>query len=108
MNKYILIAFCIIILNSCGSTCEDVKKYCMSLSCSFKVAEKSKDRFIEFKGFDKNNKYVKFKEFEHWNIYDFVEIGDSLVKELGKPEIKLIKKDTTLVFPLICGGRVVE
>ena len=108
MKRYIFITFSVIILLSCGSTCEDVKKYCMSLSYSFKVTGKSKDREIDFKGFDKNKKYIEFKEAEHWNIYDYVEIGDSIVKELGKAEIKLIKRDTTLVFPLICGGRVVE
>ena len=108
MIKYVTITIiCVFILHSC-TTCEDVKRYYITLHCSFKITEKSKDKYIEFKGLDKNNIHVEFKEFENWNIYNFVEIGDTLYKELGKADLILIKKNTTLVFPLICGGKIVE
>lgn len=108
MKKNILISFSFIILYGCGSTCEDVKKYSKLQQCYIKVTEKSKKKFIKFNGYDKKNKFIEFEVSEFWDIYDSVEAGDSLVKEIGKTEIKLIKKDTTLIFPLMCGGRVVE
>ena len=107
MKKIILVIFNIVFFMGCYN-CDDVKKHCETLSCRFKVSEKSRDKYIDFKGFDKKNNIVDFEEFEYWNIYDSVELGDSLIKELGKSEIKLIKKDTILVFPLMCEGRVVE
>jgi hypothetical protein len=109
MIKYVTITIiCVFVLYSCILTCEDVKKHCITLHCSFKITEKSKDKYIEFKGFDKNNIHVEFKEYANWKIYDFVEIGDTLYKELGKTDLILIKMDTTLVFPLICEGKIVE
>jgi hypothetical protein len=107
MRKYIGIIILVgFVCYSC-TTCEDVKRYCMSLSCSLKVTKKFRDRGINFIGYDKNNHEVEFSDFEHWDIYDYAEIGDSVVKELGKPEIKLVKKDTTMVFPLVCHGRAI-
>jgi hypothetical protein len=106
MRKYIgtiiLLGF---VCYSC-TTCEDVKRYCMSLSCSLKVTKKFRDRGINFIGYNKNNHEVEFSEFDFWGIYDYVEIGDSVVKELGKAEILLIKKDTTMIFPFKCHGKV--
>ena len=106
--KYILPIAFILILNSCHTTCLDVKKHCQTLHCCFKITAKSKRKFIEFRGLDNNNNSVKFQEFSHWKVYESAEIGDTLFKELGKSEIKLIKKDTILSFPLECGGEVVE
>ena len=109
MIKYLTITIiCVFILHSCISPCEEVKTHCKTLNCSFKITEKSKDRLIDFKGFDKNNIHAEFKEFEYWGIYNFVEIGDTLYKEFGKTDLILIKKDTTLVFPLYCRGKIVE
>jgi hypothetical protein len=80
----------------------------LPLNYDFKILAKSKDRFIEFKGVDKNNNNVEFKEFENWDIYDAVELGDTLVKKIGETEIILNKKGTTIVFRLICGGRIID
>jgi len=73
------------------------------------VTQKSKDnRDFIFSGLDKNNHFIEFKEPQYWDIYDLVEVGDTLLKKIGEPDLILIKKDTTLVFPLLCGGRPVE
>lgn len=90
------------------STCEGVKEDVKLLKYKFKIYEKSKRQFIEFKRFDDVNKAVAFREGEFWRIYDSVEIGDTLLKELGKTDLVLIKKDTVLVFPLYCSGKLVE
>ena len=108
MKKNILSLFCIICLNSCY-TCYDVKRHCETLSYSFMVTQKSKDnRDFIFSGIDKNNRFIKFKEPQYWDIYDSVEVGDTLLKKIGEPDLILIKKETTLIFPLLCGGRPVE
>jgi len=79
------------------------------LSYSFMVTQKSKDnRDFIFSGIDKNNRFIKFKEPQYWDIYDSVEVGDTLLKKIGEPDLILIKKETTLIFPLLCGGRPVE
>jgi hypothetical protein len=108
MKKYVIITLSIIIINGCKSGCQEVREYCLSLDYYFMITAKSKDRFIEFKGLDKNNNHVEFKEFENWDIFGAVELGDTLVKKIGETEIILIKKDTTMLFPLICGGRIID
>ena len=108
MNKKILLFLFVIFFSSCY-TCYDVKRQYEPFSCRFMVIEKSKDnRFLEFNGSDSKKKHVNFKIGQHWDIYDSVEVGDTLLKKTGETDLILIKKDTTLVFPLMCGGRPVE
>jgi hypothetical protein len=100
--------FIILFLLSCLSPSEELKKHVMSLEYHFKITRKSKDRLIEFEGKNAKGELVKFSEFEQWTVYSFVEIGDTIVKELNHTEIKLIKKDTTILFPLMYSGKVLE
>jgi len=107
MNK-ILLLLLVTCLNSCY-TCSDVKRQYEPLSCRFMVTEKSKDNsFFEFNGSVSKKKIINFKIGQHWDIYDSVEAGDTLLKRVGETDLILIKKDTSLVFPLLCGGRPVE
>lgn len=109
MKKYLFLFFLFVLfLNGCFYTCEDVKEHSLSLVYNFKITKKQQRKFIVFNGYDKYNNPVEFKEGEYWDIYDFVEIGDTLFKELGKTELVLIKMDTTLVFPLKCRGKILE
>ena len=108
MNKNLLLLFFVICFSSCY-TCSDVKRQYEPLNCRFMVTEKSKDnRFDEFNGFDCKKVSVNFKIGQHWDIYDSVQVGDTILKRTGETDLILIKKDTTLVFPLLCGGRPVE
>lgn len=104
---YILLIFSLLFFNGC-STCDDIITHVKGLKYRFKVTEKSKSQYINFKGYDSLNRKIEFREGEYWGIYNFIEIGDTLFKELGKTELVLIKKDTTLVFPLKCRGKVME
>ncbi len=103
---YILIILSLFFIKC--STCDDIKKHVQGLNCKFKVHEKYRGQYIKIKGFDTLNKVVEFEEGEFWGIFDSIEINDTLLKELGKTELVLIKKDTTLVFPLKCRGKVVK
>lgn len=107
MNKILLLLF-VTCFSSCY-TCYDVKRQYEPLSCRFMVTKKSKDnRFLEFNCSDSERKNINFKIGQHWDIYDSVEAGDTLLKKAGETDLILIKKDTTLIFPLLCGGRSVE
>lgn len=110
MKNYLIKLLLLAILLPCGScyTCYDVKKHCLSLECKFKITEKYQNKLIEFKGYDSNNKFSEFKDYEYWLIFEKAEIGDTLLKEKGKTDLILIKKDTTIIFPLMCGGVIVK
>lgn len=109
MKKFnIIFLFVLIILNSCITTCEDIKKYYSSVNYEFTVFSKSRSRDFIFEGYDKKGNLNQFILGPFWNFYDYVEKGDSIVKLSGHTEIKLIKKDTILIFPLMCKGKIVE
>ena len=105
MSKIIKLLLFVLLFAACNN-CYDIKRHVETLEYKFVITEKSEDnRFIEFNGFDNNNSKKKFKELEVWGIYDSVEIGDTLFKKKGEADLILIKKDTTIVFPFMCGGR---
>jgi len=108
MLKILYLSLACFVLINCGSTCEDVKSYSKSLVCNFKITGKESNKFLEFYGIDKNNNKIRFTISRFWRLYNFVEIGDSLIKKLGETEIILKKRDTTLIFPLMCRGQIVE
>jgi len=108
MKKIILFYFAIILTN-CISTKEEIKQYARGLECCFKVTNKTKNnRDFIFSGYNKNKKFIKFQIGQSWDMYKFVEPGDSIYKKVGETDIKLIKDDTTLVFKLMCHGEVIE
>jgi hypothetical protein len=107
MRKFISF-ICILFFFSCNN-CYDIKRHIETLDSKFVITGKTKDnRFIEFNGLNSNDKKINFKELEVWGIYDSVEIGDTLLKKKGEADLVLIKKDTTIVFPFMCGGRHYE
>lgn len=105
MNKIIKFLLFVLLFAACNN-CYDIKRHVETLEYKFVITEKSEDnRFIEFKGFGHNNRKKQFKELEVWGIYDSVAIGNTLLKKKGEADLVLIKKDTTIVFPFMCGGR---
>jgi len=109
MKKYILFVIISVAMLNCTSTKNEIKEYAGGLECYFKVTKKSEDnRFFIFNGYDKNNKYIEFKIGQSWNIYNSVEVGDTLSKKIGETNFKLIKRDTILNFPLMIRGKIVE
>lgn len=105
----IILATFLISFYSCITTCDDVKRYYTSISYNFLVISKSDEhRDFTFEGYDKKGVFNQLQISRFWSFYDYVEKGDSIVKISGNTELILIKKDTTLVFPLMCRGQVVE
>jgi len=105
MSKIIKLLLFVLLFAACNN-CYDIKRHVETLDYKFVVTEKSKDnRYIIFKGYDRKKNKILFIEGEVWGIYDSVEIGDTLLKKKGEADLVLIKKDTTIVFPFMCGGR---
>jgi hypothetical protein len=105
MSKIITFLSFLFLFTACNN-CYDYKRHVETLDYKFVITEKSKDnRYVEFRGSDKNKNKIIFNEGEVWGIYDYVEIGDTLLKKKGEADLVLIKKDTTIVFPFMCGGR---
>ncbi len=49
-------------------------------------------------GYGNNGKKIYCVVSRTWPFYNKIEIGDSIVKEYGKLDLKIIKKDTTIVL----------
>ena len=63
---------------------------------------------LNFEGLDSTGKEVSFEVVGLSELYDMVEIGDTMRKELGTSNVKLFRKDTCLVYRWNCGGRRVD
>ncbi|MCF6405180.1 hypothetical protein L3C95_19915 [Chitinophaga filiformis] len=61
-----------------------------------------------FEGLDLDGKKALLDEVGFWNLYDMVEVGDTLRKELGTADIKVFRKDTSLVCHWECSSGPVE
>jgi len=104
----IIIGICFLIYIVYSSSSDRLKEHVQPLSYYFQITKKNKGKFLEFEGYDENHYPVKFCEGEFWDIYNSVEIGDTLLKKKGETNLILIKKDTTLIFPLLWDGKQME
>ena len=108
MKKNNCLILCMFLLSSCTNY-NDIKKYYEPLSCNIKIIQKSQDnRNLHFRGADNKHNSIKFEIGQNWFVYDYVEIGDTLLKREGETFLTLFKKDTTLIFPLYIHGEEVE
>jgi hypothetical protein len=82
----------------------DYKKYQLHI----KVTEKHWDRDMYLKGLNRANKLVEFRASDFWGVYYYINVGDSVCKDYSKTEIRVIKKDTTITFPLKFRGEIVK
>jgi hypothetical protein len=66
------------------------------------------NRYCMLEGFNSKGLIEKPKTHFGLEVYNAAEIGDTIKKISGKTEIILVKKDTTIIFPCLCGGMIVE
>jgi len=95
-------------LSGCFFTSNDLKTKYKKYQVHIKVTEKQRDKLIHLKGLNRANKIVDFEAADFWGAYYDIHIGDSVCKNYGETELRVIKKDTTLVFPLVWGGKVIK
>lgn len=73
----------------------------------FTITDKgpSDDRYVIMAGRGLDNKPDTFREVGFKDLLDSAKIGDVLLKESGKTEVSLIRKDSTRkLFPCYCDG----
>jgi len=98
--------------SSCGS-CEDAANYYKDES--FNIILKSKPdsgRAYTLRGINPNSnkdeKYYDDGGFLGLPFKDLISVGDTLVKKPGELKVYIHKKDTVIVFPFKCEGKVYE
>jgi hypothetical protein len=111
MKKYLIILSISLCCLSCGN-CEDfANENFRPLQYRFRIETREKnyeEKHTRITGKNKEGKIEVFQEIGRKEIYEASAIGDTLVKEKGSLSVYILKKDTTLIFPAICNGKVIE
>lgn len=97
-----------LVLSGCWTTSDDVKTLYQKYQLHIKVLEKENGRNLYLKGYNRSNKIIEFETVDFWGVYYYIHVGDSVCKDYGETEIRVIKKDTTMTFPLVWRGEVVK
>ncbi|NVN95612.1 MAG: hypothetical protein HXX18_10065 [Bacteroidetes bacterium] len=104
--KYSLgIASLVLFAYSCTNVCQEcLEKKFRPLEYNMVVTGKYIDvKFYKAIGREASGKIDTTEESALFqDIYNIIEIGDTLRKEKGKLDVYIIKKDTTYVFPYFC------
>jgi hypothetical protein len=98
----ILFAAC----NDCRYYAKEFKKEQYQIIIKEKFIKDAK--VICFTGVSFTGDKVLFEHIGFWDLYQVAEIGDTLIKEPGHTEIKLCKKDASIIYPWYCQGVAVE
>lgn len=64
----------------------------------FKIISCEESNLLYFEGINKKGEIVHEQIQHFWDISSFYEIGDSIIKKKGDRDIKLVKKDTTIIL----------
>lgn len=110
LTTFIFIFTCIFFIG-CQNCREYVNKEFRPKRHHFTITNKylTNSRFVTIVGTGSDNKPDTFREVGYYDLLDSAEIGECLLKEHGKTDVILIRKDSSsLVFPCICDGRVIE
>ena len=118
MKKNTLIIFSLIIfnsflLNSCTNSniCKNyVENVFRKQNYDLKIIDKySYDRYYRIIGISKNGQKDTTEEGAvRDDLFKQAEIGDTLLKESGKLELYLKKRDTIIEYPCYCNGKRIE
>ena len=109
MSRFILIftIFMVVVgCNDCRYYAKEFEKRQFVIIVQMKYIHDYKQ--IAFEGVDLGGKAVLFDEVGFRDLYDMVKVGDTLKKELGTADIKIFRKDTSLICRWYCNGQIVE
>jgi len=95
------------------ATCEEAAENVRADDCSIIVKEIGSPFFqFTLKGLNPETQArVKFERINHsWSFQfsDKISIGDTVIKKKGELKFYIHKKDTVLVFPFECKGKIYE
>jgi len=99
----------LVFIYSCGSCIQSAEEFRQKRNY-FQVEKKYTrgGRYYTLTGNGIDNKPDTFSESGFGEMYESVGVGDTLLKELGKTQVVLIKKDSSLVYPYSCDGKIIE
>jgi hypothetical protein len=61
-----------------------------------------------FEGVDFEGKRAFFEDVGFNDVYEIVQIGDTLIKVSGSADIKICKKDTCIINHRYCGEKIIQ
>ncbi|KAA5538733.1 hypothetical protein [Adhaeribacter rhizoryzae] len=104
----ILLAFLCV---SCSNVdCKGIAESRRSKYCNIVVREAPvSGRWFEIKGINPETKEEStYSDMETWYVqfYKNIQVGDTVVKKQGELEFFIHKKDTVLVYPYECEGKI--
>ncbi|MBW8684704.1 hypothetical protein [Chitinophaga rhizophila] len=109
MSKFILtfaVSVIIFSCNDCRYYAKEFKKRQFVIIVREKYIHDYKQITIE--GVDLTGKKALFDEVGFRDLYDMVEVGDTLRKELETADIRIFRKDTSFVCSWYCNGQIVK
>lgn len=107
-----VVVFSLIIIGLLNS-CKDCRTYANEFKMkqyNFVVQKKSIENVKEskFVGINSKGEEVIFQEVGFAEVYNSVQIGDTIIKELGSADVKVCQKDTCIVCHWYCDGIPIE
>ncbi len=96
-------------MQSCGKRCVDFAEDYRPKQYKLVVEQKEyENRYLVISGKDSLGQKAVFKEVGYHDLYNVADKGDTLIKEKGRLEVIIVKRDTSFVFTYECDGRRVE
>ncbi len=109
-KEYYLVALLIIIFFVYIYTYPHMKMYnenkliedCKLASCNIKITEiKFENHIYLLSGIDVNGKNMVHIDLSSCWCLEYCNVGDTLVKEKGRTDIKILKEDSIIISPLL-------
>lgn len=98
---------------SCNNVnCDSIARSLLSKECIMVVKKlPGSGRYFNIQGINpKTGEWVNYVDTNSWYV-EFnqdISVGDTVVKQQGSLKFYIHKRDTVLVFPYECGGKVYE
>jgi hypothetical protein len=109
MKRLLVLSVLIILITGCFDCYYFVNEF---RKVKFQIILKKK--FIKqqkvtcFEGVDFEGKRAFFEDVGFNDVYEIVQIGDTLIKVQGSADIKICKKDTCIINHRNCSGKVIQ
>ena len=98
------ILFCLLVLFiSCRPSYKEIVNYILPKEYNFKIISCKESNMLYFEGSDRDGNIVRHDIPDFWDIKEYYNIGDSIVKRKGEKNLKIVKPDTVIILHL--GGK---
>ncbi|WP_460943965.1 hypothetical protein [Spirosoma daeguense] len=112
MKQRFLVLILLALNVSCGRDCESEADTYRPKKCTIKIASrKFSGQWFQIEGTNvENGNRTMYAHTGNWyQLFEkHIEIGDTVIKQPNELVFSIHKKDTVLVFPFECKGRIIE